>query len=50
MHDTDLEQLAADVGFDPANVSSEPVATERKLQSGKKKQGGMKLQLTVAQK
>jgi SAM-dependent methyltransferase len=50
MHDTDLEQLAADVGFDPANVSSEPVATGRKLQSGKKKPGGMKLQLTVAQK
>ena len=50
MHDTDLKQLSVDSGFESDNVSSELVPTGRKLQSGKKKQAGMKLQLTIARK
>jgi ubiquinone/menaquinone biosynthesis C-methylase UbiE len=50
MHDTDLKQLSVNSGFESDKVSTELVPTGRKLQSGKKKQGGMKLQLTIAQK
>lgn len=50
MHDTDLEALAASVGFDRDRVRTVYVPALRQLQTGASGGGGMKLALTVGEK